>query len=133
MGLSLGCRLLDGVLSPCGAAPHGEQLWAKVPLSLHFLICKMGPSTTGLCLPHGESLLSLTMEKGDVRRGEVQAGSVEGERRVAPWLSGWERLRVTISLMRAGRPAVLGASWAGSCALRPSSWPALRTLLSSVW
>lgn len=68
-----------------------------------------------------------------MRRGEVQAVSVEGERRVAPWLSGWERLRVTISRMRAGRPAVLGESWAGSCSLRPFSWPALRTLLSKVW
>lgn len=77
--------------------------------------------------------MSLTAGKGDMRRGEVQAVSVEGERRVAPWLSGWERLRVTISRMRAGRPAVLGESWAGSCSLRPFSWPALRTLLSKVW
>lgn len=68
-----------------------------------------------------------------MRRGKRQAVSVEVQRRVAPWLSGWERWRVTISLMRAGRPAVLGESWAGSCTLRPSSWPALRTPLSRVW
>lgn len=59
------------------------------------------------------------------------AVSVQGGERVVPGLSGLEKFRVTISLMREGRRTGC-QSWAGSCVLRLVSWPGPRTLLSRV-
>lgn len=108
------------------------------PPSLHFLICKMGPSIWGLCLPHSEdsrreaavltavTTVERTWETGDA--GVSGAGPGQG---AVPALSAWERLRVTISLMRAGRPAGR-ESWARPLPFRPASRPDPRRLLSRV-
>ena len=89
------------------------------PPSLHFLICKMGPSIWGLCLPHSEDsrreaavVTAVTTVERTRETGEAGVSGAERGQGAVPALSAWERLRMMISLMRAGRPAGR-KSWAG--------------------